>query len=360
MTKRDHNPARSGPSSRSNSAKKPRSKAAQARKARPSQGQQAKANTKKPRTKPHQTRQGETSQGTKSQGSEGKNLYTGKTPGRGRQGQPRRDSRTQRGTTPVRPGRATGGAGRQKGLGGDQVEGRQAVKELLLAQRRRTREVLFAADLDPAPILDEIVDLADEAKVAIRSISRSKFDAGTRTDSSQGVMALAQPLPNIDLEDLPKPTGGTPPFLLVLDGVTDPNNLGAILRVAECAGVTGVVVPRHRAARITPSVTKSAAGAVEHLDIAQVAGVPSALQYLRDTDVWTVGLDMVADSTVFDLRVADEALALVLGAEGTGLSRLARERCDIVVRIPLTGNLNSLNVATAAAVACYEVVRRRS
>ena len=265
----------------------------------------------------------------------------------------------QRGTTPMRDAPGSGGSSKTKGLGGDQVEGRQAVRELLLADTRRTREIVMAGDLDPAPILEEIIDLADEAKVPIRSISRSKFESLARTDAPQGILAMAAPLRSYELEDLVERRGSEPPFLLVLDGVTDPQNLGSILRVAECAGVTGIVLPRHRAARITASVTKSAAGAVEHLRMAQVAGVPAALARLKELEVWTVGLDMVAETTVFDLRVATDPVALVLGAEGSGISRLTRERCDVVARIPLAGSLGSLNVSTAAAVACYEVVRRR-
>lgn len=269
----------------------------------------------------------------------------------------------QRGTTPMRskPGAPKGGAsgGRSKGLGGDQVEGRHAVRELLLAGTRRTREVLFAAEMDPAQILDEIADLADEGKVPLREISRNKFEAMKRTDAPQGVIAFAAPLQSTELDQLARPVGTSQPFLLVLDGVTDPQNLGSILRVAECAGVTGIVLPRHRAARITASVTKTAAGAVEHLPMAQVAGIPAALARLTELKVWNVGLDMVAESTVFDMKVATEPVALVLGAEGSGISRLARERCDLVARIPLAGSLGSLNVSTAAAVACYEVVRRR-
>ena len=267
----------------------------------------------------------------------------------------------QRGTTPMRdkPG-TSGSSGRGKGLGGDQVEGRQAVRELLLAGTRRTREVVFAAEMDPAQILDEITDLTREGNVPFREVSRNKFEAMARTDAPQGVVAFAAPLQPVELDELARQRGTTPPFLLVLDGVTDPQNLGSILRVAECAGVTGIVLPRHRAARITASVTKTAAGAVEHLPMAQVAGIPAALQRLKELEVWSVGLDMVADTTVFDLRVATDPIALVLGAEGSGISRLTRERCDVVARIPLAGSLGSLNVSTAAAVACYEVVRRRT
>lgn len=276
----------------------------------------------------------------------------------------------QRGTTPMRGKPTRGGSSRGgapgatsskgKGLGGDQVEGRHAVRELLIAGTRRTREVVFAADMDPAQILDEIVELANDAKVPIRELSRNKFESLARTDAPQGVVAFAAPLQPVELDELARPQGRTPPFLLVLDGVTDPQNLGSLLRVAECAGVTGVVLPRHRAARITASVTKTAAGAVEHLPMAQVAGIPAALQRLEELEVWRVGLDMVAETTIFDIRVATDPVALVLGAEGTGIARLTRERCDVVARIPLAGSLGSLNVSTAAAVACYEVVRRRS
>ena len=261
----------------------------------------------------------------------------------------------------MRDGGSLGGSGggRRKPLGGDQVEGRQAVRELLLAGTRRTREVVLAGDLDQADILDEIVQLANEDKVPIREIARGKFEAMARTEAPQGVLALAQPLFERELDDLLIARDGTPPFLIVLDGITDPGNLGAILRIAECAGVTGIVLPSHRTARISPSVTKSAAGAIEHLPIAQVPGIPSAIQRLKDSEVWTVALDMASDTDVFDLRVATDPVALVLGAEGRGVSRLVRERCDVVASIPLAGAIDSLNVSAAAAVACFEVVRRR-
>lgn len=263
----------------------------------------------------------------------------------------------QRGTTP-RHGESR--TERPRGPGGDQVEGRHAVRELLLAGNRKTREVVLAADMDPAPILDEITDLAAEAYVEVREVSRAKFEAMARTDAPQGVLAKAQPLPDLELEDVLVTADGSPPFLLVLDGITDPGNLGALLRTGECAGVTGVVLPRHRAARITPTVTKAAAGAIEHLPMATVSGIPKALASLQSHGVWTVGLDVAADTEVYDMNVADGPVALVLGAEGKGLSRLARERCDLVVTIPLKGVLGSLNVAAATAVACFEVARRRA
>lgn len=261
-------------------------------------------------------------------------------------------------------GRGAGGrrsSGVANGLGGDQVEGRQAVRELLLAGRRRVREIIVAEDQDDTEVLQDIVDLALDLKVPVREVTRTRLLAEARTEAPQGVVAHAQPLEESELDDLARRKGadGRPPFLLAVDGVTDPGNLGALLRTAECAGVTGVVLPRHRAVHVTPTVTKAAAGAVEYLPMTLVGGLPNTLRHLRELEVWTVGLDAGGDTDLFDLPVADQAVCLVLGAEGKGLSRLVRERCDAVAGIPLLGQLSSLNVAAAGALACYEVTRRR-
>lgn len=275
----------------------------------------------------------------------------------------------QRGTTPIRSSRGGGkgrppartkGSSAAKSLGGDQVEGRHAVRELLLAGGRRTREVILAADLDEASILNDIIDLADESKVRITQVARAAFEATARTESSQGVIAMAEPLLPVELTDLLETRDGSTPFILVVDGVTDPGNLGAMLRTAECAGVTGVVLPRHRAVHITPTVTKAAAGAIEHLPMALVPGLPAALVTLVELGVWTIGLDAEANTSIHELAVAAEPIALVMGAEGSGLSRLVRERCDALASIPLGGVLGSLNVAAATAVACFEIARHRA
>lgn len=268
----------------------------------------------------------------------------------------------QRGTTPMRAKdeNKPGPKGKNhSGVGGHQIEGRQAVRELLLAGTRRTREVILSADLDPAPILEEIVQLADEMRVPISEMSRTKFDATTKTEGPQGVLAYAESLPTTPLEELLQERNGVKPFLLVLDGVTDPGNLGAVLRTAECAGVTGIVLPKHRSAHITPTVTKTAAGAVEHLPMAVVGGLPTAIKEMSAAGVWTVGLDMAGGQTIFELEMAGEGVALVLGAEGKGLSKLVRERCDVTAMIPMKGALNSLNVSAAGAVAIYEIARGR-
>jgi 23S rRNA (guanosine2251-2'-O)-methyltransferase len=255
-----------------------------------------------------------------------------------------------------------------RSLGGDQIEGRQAVRELLAAGHRRIREVWIVADADESDILSDIRELADGGRVTVRDVGRGKFAAQARCEAPQGVLALAAPLDEADLDDLITGTGAArertrgkvAPFLVALDGVTDPGNLGAVLRSAECAGATGVVLPRHRAVHVTPAATKAAAGAIEHLPMAVVGGLPAALARMRDAGVLVVGLDGAADRSLYELSPADGPVCLVLGAEGRGLSRLVRERCDELLSIPLQGRLASLNVAAAATLACFEVARQRT
>ena len=235
------------------------------------------------------------------------------------------------------------------------------MRELLAAGRRRVRDVWISETADrDHPLVAEIVDLAEEGRVPVRQVGRGRLDAEARSEAPQGVLAHAEPLADVPLDAMAKPKeGAAPPFLVVVDGVTDPQNLGALLRSADGAGVTGMVLPRHRAVHVTPAVTKAAAGAIEHVPMALVAGIPAALQALAAAGVWTVGMDGHADRTIFGLELATEPVALVLGAEGSGLSRLARQRCDVLAAIPRLGALSSLNVAAAGAVACYEVARRR-
>jgi 23S rRNA (guanosine2251-2'-O)-methyltransferase len=235
------------------------------------------------------------------------------------------------------------------------------VRELLLAGTRKVREVWVAGDQDDALVLDDIAELAQSVGVAVRDVTRAKLASAARTEAPQGVLARAAGLPEVELDDLTAGVRhGVHPFLLMVDGVTDPGNLGALLRSAECAGVTGVVLPRHRAVHITPTVTKAAAGSIEYLPMTLVGGLPTAIRHLQESGVWVVGLDASGPRSLFDLDLADRPVALVLGAEGAGLSRLVRERCDVVVSIPLGGRIGSLNVAAAGALACFEVARRRA
>jgi 23S rRNA (guanosine2251-2'-O)-methyltransferase len=247
------------------------------------------------------------------------------------------------------------------GLGGDQVEGRQAVRELLAANRRPVRSVLMAEGMDESPILDEIEQLAAARRVRVERVSKRRIDMQARTDGAQGVVALARPVEDVSLESLCAPNRrGKVPFLVVVDGITDPHNLGAVLRSAECAGVTGVVLPSHRSVHLSPTVTKVAAGAIEFLPMTLVPGVPACLQRLSTMGIWTVGLVGESSHSLYDLAVGDEPVALVIGSEGNGLAALTRKRCDTLASIPQHGSIGSLNVATAGAIACFEVARRRS
>ena len=279
---------------------------------------------------------------------------------------PRRNDRTgrnERGSRHERGSRPDRGGSRQqsndRSLGGEQIEGRQAVRELLIASRRKVREILVADDSDRNPVIGEILELARDQRVVVRTVDRSEIDDQARSEAPQGVIAFAEPLEEVLLDEVL--AGATEKlFLVAVDGVTDPGNLGAILRSCEGAGVDAVILPRHRAVHITPSAAKAAAGAVEYLSLCVVPGLPTAIQQLRDNDVWVVGLDDAADKPIFGLGdLAREHVCLVLGAEGPGLSRLVRERCDLLVSIPMRGALSSLNVSAAAALATYEVVRAR-
>ncbi len=244
-----------------------------------------------------------------------------------------------------------------KGLGGDQIEGRQAVRELLLAGKRRIDEVIMIDDLAGADVLADIEDLSHEFGVSLRRVSRRHMAAEALTESHQGVIARAAPVAEVDLDRL---IADPAAFLVVLDGITDPGNLGAILRTAECAGVTGVILGKHRSVHVSPTVTKTAAGAVEYVPMALAGGIPTLITQLNDAGVFTVGLDGGGDRSIFELpQLQSGPTALVLGAEGAGLSRLVRQRVSVLASIPLAGQLNSLNVATATAVACFEVRRAR-
>jgi 23S rRNA (guanosine2251-2'-O)-methyltransferase len=248
----------------------------------------------------------------------------------------------------------------EKTLGGEQIEGRQAVRELLLAGRRRVREIWIAGDLDDNDTVQDIVDIAAHERVSVQYVARKRLEAAARSEAPQGVIAYANPIPEADLGTLMSRRGGRAPFLVAVDGVTDPGNLGALLRSCDGAGVDGVILPRHRAVHVTPTVAKAAAGAVEHVPMVMVPGLPTMLARFKDEGIWVVGLDDAAERDLFDLGdLARDAICLVMGAEGAGLSKLVRERCDLIVSIPMLGRLSSLNVSAAAALATYEVARAR-
>ena len=267
---------------------------------------------------------------------------------------------------PIKPGRGSGrGTGRATGdkdddLGGTQVEGRQAVRELLIAGRRRCFEVWIAGDMDANEVIDDIKQLARANRVPVVEVSRKKLEYTARSEAPQGVLAHAEALPSVPIEAMLRRRPGKSPFLVAVDGVTDPGNLGALLRCCDGAGVDGVILPRHRSVHITPTVAKAAVGAIEYVPLSVVGGLPTSLTRMRELGIWVVGLDDAADKSLFDLGdLASEGICLVVGAEGAGLSRLVRERCDLIVSIPMKGRLSSLNVSVAASLATYEVARHR-
>jgi 23S rRNA (guanosine2251-2'-O)-methyltransferase len=242
-------------------------------------------------------------------------------------------------------------------VGGEQVEGRQAIREALRAKRRKLRELYVSTGLEPSPILTEIKDLAEEAGDTVRLVPTERNDKQARTDAPQGVVLRGEPLPEADVDDLIEAPGA---FLVVLEGVTDPQNLGAVLRSAEGAGVTGVLLPKHRTVHVTPAVTKTAAGAADRVPIGLVGGLGGLLDRAAREGVWTVGLDDRGPISLWEMDVtAADRVLVVLGAEGRGLPRLAKERCDALVRIPMGGQLSSLNVSAAATLALFEIARQR-
>jgi 23S rRNA (guanosine2251-2'-O)-methyltransferase len=235
-----------------------------------------------------------------------------------------------------------------------------------MAERRKVHEVWISAELEGDPGVADIVEIAAARRIPLLHVARTRLEREARSEAPQGVLAHAAEIPEADLVALigadssGRGRSARRPFLVAVDGVTDPGNLGAIIRSCDGAGVTGVLLPRHRAVHVTPTVAKAAAGAVEHVPIALVPGLPATLRQLSERGVWIVGLDDGADGSLYDIdQLATEPICLVLGAEGAGLSRLVRERCDSVVSIPMAGHVSSLNVSAAAAVALYEVSRSR-
>ena len=239
------------------------------------------------------------------------------------------------------------------------IEGRRPVVEALRAGRPMDR-ILLASGANRAA-LGELLDLARGRGVEVQTVPRSVLDAEASSGAHQGVLAIVAPLQPIDLvELLALPLAGRePPFFLALDGVEDPHNLGALARSAEAAGCHGLIVPRHRSAPLSAVAVKTSAGALEHLPVAEVPNLARAVDHLRDAGVWCIGLDGAAQASLFDLELADEPVCVIVGGEGTGLHRLVRDSCDALVRIPMSGQVESLNASVAGALALFEVRRRR-
>lgn len=237
------------------------------------------------------------------------------------------------------------------------IVGRRPVLEAVRAGA--TSEVLVAGASRPTEPLRELRDAAARAGVPVTAVDGERIQALARGAHHQGVAArvtVPGPLSEGDLERFDWPED---PLVVVLDGVTDPQNLGAVARTAEASGASALVVRRPRGATVGPASIRASAGALLHLPVAEVANVPRALGRLKGAGFWVAGLDGTATVTVAASEPPPGALALVVGSEGGGLSRLARERCDVLLRIPMRGRVESLNVAVAAGVGLFGYAERR-
>lgn len=236
------------------------------------------------------------------------------------------------------------------------IWGRNAVREALRAGRP-IAEIWVARGVQPA-LFHEIWDAAEARGVAVQTVDRGRLDA--ITDRHQGVVARVETFGYADLEAIldRARAAGEPPLILIVDGLQDPQNLGTLLRTLAALGGHGVVIGRHRAVGVTPGVVKASAGAVQHLAVARVANVHRAIETLRQAGVWVAGLDAAGPARLPDLPATD-GLAIVIGNEGEGLSRLTRERCDWLIGLPTSNRIDSLNAAVAGSIALYDVWRRR-
>ncbi|MFH1149265.1 MAG: 23S rRNA (guanosine(2251)-2'-O)-methyltransferase RlmB [Actinomycetota bacterium] len=238
----------------------------------------------------------------------------------------------------------------------EQVEGRNPVLEALEGPRKVQQ--VFIADGAGGAAVAAVKELAARKEVPVKIIPRGDLESMASTDVPQGVIAQVAPYRCFELEDVLERTKERIPLLLALDGVEDPQNLGSLLRVADSAGADGVVVTRRRTPPLGAAVARASAGALEHVRLVQVNSIATTCERLKEEGLWVVGADGDApdDYTAIDMTMP---LVIVLGGEGKGLSRLVRERCDFLVKIPMLGRVSSLNVATAGAVLLYEAVRQR-
>jgi len=233
--------------------------------------------------------------------------------------------------------------------------GRGPVRELLRAER--CVECLLLQDGVRHTSLGEIVALAKEQGVPVKYVSAKRLDELSSGKNHQGVAVLVAAAQYAQLEEIFGRAGEDPVFIVIADKIEDPHNLGAIIRTAEAAGAHGLIIPKRQSAGLGPAVAKTSAGAIEHLLVARVANLPTTIDLLKKRGVWIYGADM--DAKPYDQTDFSGPVALVLGSEGSGLSRLVREKCDFLVSLPMRGKMTSLNVSVAAGVLLYEAARQR-
>ena len=238
------------------------------------------------------------------------------------------------------------------------IEGRNAVIEALRAGTAIDKIYIQKGETDRT--LGHIASKARSAGAVVVEADRRKLDAMSRTHAHQGVIALSAVREYAGVEDILQAAAdkGEPPLLVVCDELSDPHNLGAVIRTAECAGAHGVIIPKRRSAGLTAVVAKTSAGAVAHVPVARVPNLPALLDDLKKRGIWVFGTAADGSTALYDADLKGPA-AIVIGSEGSGMGRLVSERCDFLVSIPMRGKLNSLNASAAAAILLYEAVRQR-
>ena len=241
-----------------------------------------------------------------------------------------------------------------------QIEGRRPVLEALKAGRE-VNELLVAAGSKLTGALAEIASLARRNRIPVRELPRRELESRAESRNPQGVIALTKTFAYSTLDDLIDAalSSAGPGLLVALDGVTDPQNLGALGRSAEAAGAAGLILPKRRSAGVTAAAEKASSGALEHMRVAQVTNLPRAIEVLKERGIWVLGLDASTERTIYDVDMSNDSVCVVVGGEGAGLSRLVRDRVDEVVGIPMRGRVGSLNAAAAGAVALFEIRRQQ-
>lgn len=241
----------------------------------------------------------------------------------------------------------------------DQVEGRNAVLELLESGRDINK--ILVANGEKHGSIHKILAIAKERKIIVTEMERNKLNQIAQTPNNQGVIAIVPPYDYCEIDDILEEAKrkNEMPFILILDGIEDPHNLGSIIRTAETAGVHGIIIPKRRAASVNSTVSKVSAGAVEYMKIARVNNINETIRYLKEQDVWICGTDMDTN-IIYTKQDYKMPIAIVIGSEGFGMSRLVKENCDFLVKIPMKGKITSLNASVSAGIIMYEVVKNRN
>ena len=241
----------------------------------------------------------------------------------------------------------------------DIVEGRNAVLELLDSDRDINK--IFVQSGERHGSINKIIAIAKENKVVVTEVEKSKLDFMSKTKNHQGVIAVVPPFNYCEVEDILEyaKSKNEDVFILILDGIEDPHNLGSIIRTAETAGVHGLIIPKRRTVTVNSTVAKVSAGAVEHMKIARVNNITDTIRKLKENGLWIIGTDGSATTLYYNQDLKGD-IAIVIGSEGFGMSRLVKENTDMLVKIPMKGKVTSLNASVSAGIVMYEAVKQRN